>query len=233
MPMQPDFKRLETALFRGQPDRVPTAELKVEDYIKEAFLGEKIPSLADDPRGYIEKDIEFSVKAGYDFVRVAPTVCYGDHWVPATHRYAAGSDEQRQRKWAMTHEGIIRTVPSHRTLVAIGIDGKARHEAVVVDSPGSAFTAQCGKRSRSAREIPNEGLPINFFVVRRVIIAEPSDNLSPIVDPICFASISAGEWLDGRHIVLLGARRQNNDAGMNGIDDIKTSEAHHRIRDDQ
>lgn len=107
--MQPNFERLRTALFRGQPDRVPTAELKCEDYIKQAFLGEPLPSLADDPRGYIERDIEFSIRAGYDFLRVAPGVHYGDHWVPATHQYAVGSGKQQKRQWAMTHQGLIRT----------------------------------------------------------------------------------------------------------------------------
>jgi len=107
MPLVPDFRRLRTALFCGVPDRVPTAELKCEDFIKEAFLGEKLPPLATDPRGYFEKDIEFNVKAGYDFVRVAPTVNYGELWHPAQHAYATGSDEVRTRNWAMTHKGLI------------------------------------------------------------------------------------------------------------------------------
>lgn len=109
MTRQPDFERLRTALFCGQPDRVPTAELKCEDFIKEAFLGEKLPSLSKDPRGYLEKDIEFSYRAGYDFVRVAPMVNYGEQWQPATFAYATGSPELRQRNWAMTHEGLLRT----------------------------------------------------------------------------------------------------------------------------
>jgi len=109
MAMQPDFERLRTALFCGQPDRVPTAELKCEDFIKEGFLGEAMPSLVADPRGYIEKDIEFSRRAGYDFMRVAPMVDYADHWVPTQHAYATGSDQQRQRKWAMSHQGLIQT----------------------------------------------------------------------------------------------------------------------------
>lgn len=109
MAMQPDFERLRTALFCGQPDRVPTAELKCEDFIKEGFLGEKLPALASDPRGYIEKDIEFHWRAGYDYMRVAPTVDYADHWRSTEHAYAAGSEELRSRKWAMTRDGLIRT----------------------------------------------------------------------------------------------------------------------------
>lgn len=109
MAMQPNFERLRTALFCGVPDRVPTAELKCEDFIKEAFLGEKLPSLATDPRGYIEKDIEFSVRAGYDFLRVAPTLSFGEQWHPASHAYATGSAELRTRNWATTHQGRLVT----------------------------------------------------------------------------------------------------------------------------
>lgn len=109
MSMQPDFTRLHTALMCGIPDRVPTAELKCEDFIKEAFLGRPLPSISADPRGYIEADIEFHWNAGYDFIRVAPTLAYTEHWVATRHAYAAGSPEERQRKWAMAHEGIIRT----------------------------------------------------------------------------------------------------------------------------
>ncbi len=105
MSMQPDFTRLHTALMCGIPDRVPTAELKCEDFIKEAFLGRPLPSISADPRGYIEADIEFHWNAGYDFIRVAPTLAYAEHWVATRHAYAAGSPEERQRKWAMAHEG--------------------------------------------------------------------------------------------------------------------------------
>ncbi len=109
MARQPDFTRLRTALFGGQPDRVPTAELKCEDYIKQAFLGAPLPPLAEDPRGYLERDIEFHVRAGYDYVRVAPTVCYPDHWRSTRHHYAVDSDQTQARKWALTHEGPLRT----------------------------------------------------------------------------------------------------------------------------
>jgi len=109
MAMRPDFNRLRTALFCGQPDRVPTAELKCEDFIKEAFLGEKMPPASSDPRGYIEKDIDFHWRAGYDFMRVAPTVDYGDHWRATEHSYAAGTAEVSKRKWALTASGLVNT----------------------------------------------------------------------------------------------------------------------------
>lgn len=109
MQRHPDFTRLRTALFCGQPDCVPTAELKVEDYIKEAFLGRPMPAITTDPRGHLEMEIEFSWQAGYDYIRIAPTVDYGDHWRTTSHAYAVGSAELRQRKWALTHQGPIAT----------------------------------------------------------------------------------------------------------------------------
>lgn len=109
MPPEPDFNRLRTALFCGVPDRVPTAELKVEDLVKEAFLGAKLPPADTDPRGHIERDIEFHVRAGYDFVRVAPTVDYPHAWRAAEHAYAAGSARLHRRNWAMARQGLIRT----------------------------------------------------------------------------------------------------------------------------
>jgi uroporphyrinogen decarboxylase len=109
MKREPDFERLRTALFCGVPDAVPTAELKCEDYIKGLFLGAPMPSLSSDPRGYFERDIEFHSQAGYDYVRVAPMVEYGDHWASAKHSYAAGSPQVSERKWALTGEGLIRT----------------------------------------------------------------------------------------------------------------------------
>lgn len=109
MKREPDFQRLRTALFGGEPDAVPTAELKVEDYIKGEFLGAPLPSLTGDPRGYFERDIEFHARAGYDYMRVAPMVDYGDHWRSAKHSYSAGSNQVTERKWAMTRGGLIAT----------------------------------------------------------------------------------------------------------------------------
>ena len=36
---QPDFERLRTALFGGQPDRIPLVELFVDPAVRKAFLG--------------------------------------------------------------------------------------------------------------------------------------------------------------------------------------------------
>jgi len=105
----PSFSRLYTALMGGVPDRVPTAELKVDEPVKEAFLGRKFPDMKTDPRGYLEADLEFQLAAGYDYLRVAPQVAYPDHWHAQQHRYSIYSDEVQTRKWAITGQGMIAT----------------------------------------------------------------------------------------------------------------------------
>jgi uroporphyrinogen decarboxylase len=57
---EPNFERLMTALFCGQPDRVPLAEVLIDEEAKEAFLGKQLNDL--------ETDIEFYTKAGYDYI---------------------------------------------------------------------------------------------------------------------------------------------------------------------
>ena len=57
----PDFERVRTALLlQGEPDRVPLAEIGAHPAIKKAILGRSVKGPAD--------DVEFWVKAGYDFV---------------------------------------------------------------------------------------------------------------------------------------------------------------------
>jgi uroporphyrinogen decarboxylase len=56
----PNFERLKTALMGGVPDRVPIAEVTVDEGVKESFLDRKVNNL--------ETDIEFYVRAGYDFI---------------------------------------------------------------------------------------------------------------------------------------------------------------------
>lgn len=109
MALKPSFAQLWTSLMCGVPERISTSELKCEDYIKGQFLGRELPALAEDPRGYFECDVEFHQRAGYGTVRVAPTLNFGERWLQATHAYAVGSSEQRQRNWATTHVGVIQT----------------------------------------------------------------------------------------------------------------------------
>jgi uroporphyrinogen decarboxylase len=56
----PDFERLRKTLYCGQADRVPLAEITIDEGAKEAFLGKPLNDLST--------DIEFYLKAGYDYM---------------------------------------------------------------------------------------------------------------------------------------------------------------------
>jgi uroporphyrinogen decarboxylase len=63
MNLKPDFNRFLTALtLRGEPDRVPLAEASIDYDVKCAFLGRPIQGIPD--------EVEFWLKAGYDFVPI-------------------------------------------------------------------------------------------------------------------------------------------------------------------
>jgi len=59
-PSGPSFARLVTALSGGVPDRVPIAEITIDEGAKEAYLGRPVNDL--------QTDVEFYVKAGYDYI---------------------------------------------------------------------------------------------------------------------------------------------------------------------
>ncbi len=102
----PDFARFRCALKRGQPDRVPLAELAVNDPVKAAFLGRPITSVAD--------RVEFWLRAGYDYV---PVQMGGYAWIPDTppkegyrvtrvHR-SRYTEEEEERRWRSERAGWI------------------------------------------------------------------------------------------------------------------------------
>jgi uroporphyrinogen decarboxylase len=93
IPLDPDFSRLEAVLRREQPDRVPLFEAEIEIPIKEAFLGREITTAED--------DVEFYIRAGYDFVPVVPPF-----FTPRVMRQAEGDE----RSWITESEGRIKTM---------------------------------------------------------------------------------------------------------------------------
>ncbi len=56
----PNFERLKKTLYCGQADRVPLAEVTIDEGAKESFLGKSINDFAT--------DLEFYIKAGYDYI---------------------------------------------------------------------------------------------------------------------------------------------------------------------
>ena len=102
IPLDPDFSRLEAALRRQEPDRVPLFEAEIAVPIQEAFLGREIGSARD--------EVEFYVRAGYDFVPVLPPF-----FAPRLMRSASDddgtlSDDDLERTWVSGSEGIIETL---------------------------------------------------------------------------------------------------------------------------
>lgn len=98
----PDFQRYMTALHCEEPDRVPLGEWHIDKGLKERFLGKKIESIND--------EIEFWLKAGFDFVPVRTGIMDSPQ-APgrvATQPNETKSGKVSSRKWAMEHDGIIR-----------------------------------------------------------------------------------------------------------------------------
>lgn len=93
VPLDPDFSRLEAVLRREVPDRVPLFEAEIEIPIKEWFLGKDVDNARD--------EVEFYIKAGYDFVPVLPPF-----FTPRLMRSAEGEE----RSWISESEGIIKTM---------------------------------------------------------------------------------------------------------------------------
>lgn len=108
-PLEPDFGRVLTAVRRGEPDRVPFAELYHDHEIMEAVLGEPIPRhcpTLEDRRHYYRKRIQVWYQLGYDFVTipVGPDLPSRKVEAPDTARLSRG-----MRSWVDESRGAIET----------------------------------------------------------------------------------------------------------------------------
>jgi uroporphyrinogen decarboxylase len=104
-PWTPDFTRLRAALFCGEPDCVPLAELKVDPIVKAGFMGmETWP-------GGLEAEVEFARAAGYDYIRAPAHVGYPATGETKSHHYAATGEGEQQRTWQQSHgDALIKTM---------------------------------------------------------------------------------------------------------------------------
>jgi len=100
--------RLQAALRCQQPDRVPLAELKVDDTVKAAFLG--VRDWPTDRRQAMEAEVEFARAAGYDAVRATAHVSYAATGHAKRHHYSANTDAEQERTWQQLGQGPIRTL---------------------------------------------------------------------------------------------------------------------------
>lgn len=104
----PDFQRMRRALACEEPDRVPLAELKVEEVVKGAFLGQALGNPEEDLEGYLGRDIEFSRRAGYDYVRLVGLASYPQPGREREDDYGRGLYTQGPRRtWAEQGRGFI------------------------------------------------------------------------------------------------------------------------------
>ena len=94
----PNFERLSKTLLGGKADRVPMAEITIDEGAKESFLGKPVNNL--------EADLEFYLKAGYDFITLGRRIAgFPPIWDAA--RLENYYDVQRQVAYGKS-EGIIR-----------------------------------------------------------------------------------------------------------------------------
>lgn len=116
----PDFDRLRTALFCGEPDMVPLAELKVDPIVKAGFLG--LDQWPTDRREAMKREVEFAIAAGYDYVRAPAHVGYPATGQAKTHSYAAAGGEQ-QRMWQQMGRGPIASLDDCEAFPWPDLDG--------------------------------------------------------------------------------------------------------------
>jgi len=101
----PSFDRVLSAIYRQEPDHVPSAELWIDPEVKQAFLAHPIATLKD--------DVEFWVTAGYDFITLdtdlyaAPQI---QESIVTPHKNTANAYEQRReaRNWVSEDSAVIR-----------------------------------------------------------------------------------------------------------------------------
>ena len=75
-------ERVLTALNHEEPDRVPIAELGVDQPVKEAFLGKPVCD--------VRADVEFWWRAGYDYIYLRPAYEF-PHTMPGSMTTGAPS----------------------------------------------------------------------------------------------------------------------------------------------
>lgn len=97
----PDFERVKQALLlQGEPDRVPLAEVVIDQAIKDAFLGYPVRD--------VESEVSFWTRAGYDYVPVK----VGSHTFDDPRRKRKrvfGDEDYEKREWQEEVRGPIIT----------------------------------------------------------------------------------------------------------------------------
>jgi uroporphyrinogen decarboxylase len=100
MNYHPDFNQTRTALYCGQPKRVPLFELKVDLHVMQAFMGKPFHSIKD--------HVDFWAAAGYDYIRVRPEYDFFKKTaITRKGEYSIYGDHKQNISWADTGRGMI------------------------------------------------------------------------------------------------------------------------------
>ncbi len=98
--MKPDIEQFIKTLRLEKASFIPTAELGVHPNIKERFIGKSIAGL--------KEEIEFSYKAGYDYVKLQPTVDFNPMKIGVDENNTKIKDDgNAQFNWASEGKGVI------------------------------------------------------------------------------------------------------------------------------
>lgn len=102
-PDVPDFERIRAAFNHKEADRVPLAELIIDQKVRNAFMGRKLVTLKD--------NVEFWAAAGYDYILLSRGLLEpGEVLEGATKtkfKQSLYEDGIEERNWAAQHEGAI------------------------------------------------------------------------------------------------------------------------------
>lgn len=99
---KPDINSFIKTLRNQKADFVPIAELGVHPFIKEKFIGKKILTVRD--------EIEFWLKAGYDYVKLQPIVDFNPAKIKTDTNLSYNDDGTVFRKWASESSGVITSI---------------------------------------------------------------------------------------------------------------------------
>lgn len=97
----PDFGRVRKALFCEEPDRVPLMELKIDQEVKDAFMGEAVRTPS--------QDVQFWAQAGYDYIRMRPDYKFRRRPRTGVSNYNVYTDSPQTRQWEEEGAGVIGT----------------------------------------------------------------------------------------------------------------------------
>ena len=102
----PNFERALTALRCEEPDRVPPAELWIDQEVRDAFLGRPVRT--------VEDEVAFWLAAGYDWVALdtdlwATPQIQGNIASPLLDTAGEYQDGRTERGWVHEEAGIIKT----------------------------------------------------------------------------------------------------------------------------